>query len=90
VLCFPGLFDAVLRTRARAINDAMLVAAARALANAAPSGQLLPDPLDLTVHERVSRAVQTAITGAEQVSVRAADPHAAGPPQTDSPPSGTP
>jgi malate dehydrogenase (oxaloacetate-decarboxylating) len=69
VLCFPGLFDAVLRTRARAITDAMLVAAARALASAAPAGQLLPDPLDLTVHERVSRAVQTAIVGDAQASV---------------------
>jgi malate dehydrogenase (oxaloacetate-decarboxylating) len=60
LLCFPGLFDAVLRTRARTITDAMLLAAARSLADAAPAGQLLPDPLDVTVHERISRAVQGA------------------------------
>lgn len=58
VLCFPGLFDAVLRARARAFTEAMLVAAARALAAAAPAGQLLPDPLELSVHKRVSQAVQ--------------------------------
>ncbi|HET9106004.1 MAG TPA: hypothetical protein VFN79_02330 [Steroidobacteraceae bacterium] len=39
----------------------MLVVAAGALASAAPAGQLLPDPLDLTVHERVSRVVQAVI-----------------------------
>jgi malate dehydrogenase (oxaloacetate-decarboxylating) len=62
VLCFPGLFDAVLRARARAFTDAMLVAAARALAAAAPAEQLLPDPLDLSVHARVSQAVQAVAT----------------------------
>jgi hypothetical protein len=41
----------------------MLVAAAGALAEAAAPGQLLPDALDVTVHERVSRAVQAAVTG---------------------------
>jgi malate dehydrogenase (oxaloacetate-decarboxylating) len=63
VLCFPGLFDAALRARARAFTDAMLVAAAEALAAAAPAGQLLPEPLDVTVHERVSRAVQAVVIG---------------------------
>jgi hypothetical protein len=41
----------------------------RALADAAPTGQLLPDPLDVTVHVRVSRAVQAA--GAAQGSLAA-------------------
>ncbi len=63
VLCFPGLFDGVLRARARGFTDATLVAAAGALAAAAGPGQLLPDPLDLTVHERVSQAVQAEING---------------------------
>jgi len=61
VLSFPGLFDGALRTRARGFTDAMLVAAARALASAALAGQLLPDALDITVHERVSQAVQAAV-----------------------------
>jgi len=63
VLCFPGLFDGILRARARGFTDATLVAAAAALAAAAAPGQLLPDPLDLTVHERVSQAVRAAIEG---------------------------
>lgn len=63
VLCFPGLFDGVLRAKARNFSDSILVAAAAALAAAAPPGQLLPDPLDITVHERVSAAVQTTILG---------------------------
>ncbi|MEP7244818.1 MAG: malic enzyme-like NAD(P)-binding protein [Gammaproteobacteria bacterium] len=61
VLCFPGLFDGALRERAREFTDAMLIAAAHALAGAAPTGQLLPDALEPTVHERVSRAVRAAV-----------------------------
>jgi len=66
VLCFPGLFDAVLRARAHEFTDAMLVAATHALAAAAPGGHLLPDPLDPSVHERVSQAVQAVIVNAHQ------------------------
>ena len=66
VLCFPGLFDAALRARAREFTDAMLVAAATALAAAAPAGQLLPDPLEPFIHERVSQAVQAAVVRADQ------------------------
>jgi hypothetical protein len=90
VLCFPGLFDAVLRTRVRAITDEMLLAAARALANAAPAGQLLPDPLDLTVHERVSRAVQTAIIGTAHGSGPTDTQRAEEPPEVSNPQSGAP
>jgi len=61
VLCFPGLFDAALRGHAKSFTDAMLVAAAGALAAATPAGQLLPDPLEPSLHERVSQAVQAAI-----------------------------
>jgi malate dehydrogenase (oxaloacetate-decarboxylating) len=61
VLCFPGLFDGALRARARAFTDAMLIAAARALAAAAPGAQLLPDPLELSVHAQVSQAVQAVV-----------------------------
>jgi len=63
VLCFPGLFDAALRARARAFTDSMLIAAATELAAAAPAGQLLPDPLEPSIHERVSRAVQVVLAG---------------------------
>jgi malate dehydrogenase (oxaloacetate-decarboxylating) len=63
VLCFPGLIDGALRARARAFTNSMLVAAGGALAEAAAPGQPLPDALDVTVHERVSRAAQAAVTG---------------------------
>ena len=61
VLCFPGLLDGALRARARAFTDEMLMAAASALAAAAPAGQLLPDPLEPSVHAQVSQAVQAAV-----------------------------
>jgi malate dehydrogenase (oxaloacetate-decarboxylating) len=61
VLSFPGLFAGALRAGARSFTDATLVSAATALAAAAGPGQLLPLPSDVTVHERVSAAVQTAI-----------------------------
>jgi malate dehydrogenase (oxaloacetate-decarboxylating) len=67
----------VLRARARSFNDSMLLAAAEALAAAAAPGQLLPDPLDVSVHARVSQAVQAVINGAtptQDVSAR----HASG------------
>jgi malate dehydrogenase (oxaloacetate-decarboxylating) len=75
VLCFPGLFDAALRARARAFTDVMLIAAARALAAAAPAGQLLPDPLERSVHERVSQAVQAVVAGDRPITIA----HDAGP-----------
>jgi malate dehydrogenase (oxaloacetate-decarboxylating) len=67
VLCFPGLFDAALRARARSFTDSMLVAAANALAAASGTGQPLPDPLDVSVHERVS--VQAAIIASAPASL---------------------
>lgn len=70
VLCFPGLFDGALRARARGFTDAMLVAAASALAAAAPAGQLLPDPLEPSIHERVSQAVQATVVRTGQPPAR--------------------
>ncbi len=43
VLCFPGLFRGVLDCRAREINDAMKMAAARAIASIVPEEKLSPD-----------------------------------------------
>src|SRR5665213_1268742 len=50
ILAFPGLFSGALRARAPRFSDAMLLAAARAIAAAAPPGQLVPDALNNTVH----------------------------------------
>ncbi|HTT03036.1 MAG TPA: malic enzyme-like NAD(P)-binding protein [Steroidobacteraceae bacterium] len=60
VLAFPGLFKGALAARARAFTDEMLMAAARTIAHLALEQELVPDPLDRTVHERVAAAVQEA------------------------------
>lgn len=57
VLAFPGLFAGVLRAGAHDFDDRMLLAAARAIAAAAPEGQLVPDPLSPALHEAVASAV---------------------------------
>jgi len=60
VLAFPGLLAGALRAGARDIDDGMLLAAAQAIAIAAPQGQLVPDPLDSAVHDGVTSAVAEA------------------------------
>lgn len=59
-LGFPGLFRGGLDARAREINEDMKVAAARALAHAAPDGALVPDFMDREVHRQVAEAVADA------------------------------
>ncbi len=59
-LGFPGLFRGALDARAREINEDMKVAAARALAHAAPAGALVPDFMDREVHRQVAEAVADA------------------------------
>ncbi len=59
-LAFPGLFRGALAARATRINDAMKIAAARAIAERAPEGELTPNILDRTVHETVAAAVEAA------------------------------
>jgi malate dehydrogenase (oxaloacetate-decarboxylating) len=61
VLAFPGLFAGALRSRATDFTDAMLIAAAQALARTASDGQLVPDALNPDVHEVVAAAVAAAV-----------------------------
>jgi malate dehydrogenase (oxaloacetate-decarboxylating) len=61
VLGFPGLFRGAMDARARAFTDEMLFAAARAISDAAPEGELVPSPLDRKVHDAVARAVYEAV-----------------------------
>lgn len=61
VLAFPGLFAGALRARATSFTDAMLLAASRTIAQAAPEGQLVPDALNGTIHEAVAAAVAAAV-----------------------------
>ena len=60
VLAFPGLFKGALSARAKRFSDVMLMAAADAIAQLAGDDQLVPDPLDKSVHERVAAAVHEA------------------------------
>jgi malate dehydrogenase (oxaloacetate-decarboxylating) len=59
VLAFPGLFRGALAAHAPRFTDAMLMAAADAIAQLA-GDDLVPNPLDKVVHERVAAAVMTA------------------------------
>jgi len=63
VLAFPGLFKGALSARVSHFSDAMLMAAADAIAKLAGPDELVPDPLDKTVHERVTEAVHAAAIG---------------------------
>jgi malate dehydrogenase (oxaloacetate-decarboxylating) len=64
-LAFPGIFRGALDARARAINDEMKMAAARALAGIIPAGTLtedyiIPSLFDRQVVPRVAEAVAQA------------------------------
>ena len=61
VLGFPGLFKGALAARATSFSDAMLLAAARRIAELAPGEDLVPDPLDRDMHQAVAEAVQAAV-----------------------------
>jgi malate dehydrogenase (oxaloacetate-decarboxylating) len=63
VLAFPGLFAGALRSGAKDFSDAMLIAAARTIAEAAPEGQLVPEPLNNSLHESVAAAVAAVAGG---------------------------
>lgn len=64
-LCFPGFFRGLLDTRARRVSTEMKMAAARAIADAVPSGQLneeyiMPSIFDGNVARSVAREVASA------------------------------
>jgi malate dehydrogenase (oxaloacetate-decarboxylating) len=63
VLGFPGLFRGALDARARSFTDAMLLAAAEAIADSAGDDDLVPDALDPVVHQAVAAAVRSAAGG---------------------------
>jgi malate dehydrogenase (oxaloacetate-decarboxylating) len=60
VLAFPGLFKGALSARVTRFSDAMLMAAANAIAGLARGDELVPDALDKSVHEHVAAAVREA------------------------------
>ena len=60
LLAYPGIFKGALETRATGINDSMLLAAVQAIVEVTPQGEIVPSPLDLSVHRAVTRAVAKA------------------------------
>jgi malate dehydrogenase (oxaloacetate-decarboxylating) len=62
VLGFPGILRGAVDTYAHRISHEMYLAAAEAIANLTPPDELVPNPLDKTVHQAVASAVaRTAI-----------------------------
>jgi malate dehydrogenase (oxaloacetate-decarboxylating) len=79
-LGFPGIFRGALDVRATCINEAMKLAAARALAEAVPEDRIspdfiLPEALDLHVPPKVAGAVAEAAIQTK-VATKEADPKA--------------
>ncbi|WP_210469716.1 NAD-dependent malic enzyme [Sporosarcina sp. 6E9] len=58
VLGFPGIFRGALNANAKEITYPMLLAAAIAIVESTKSGDLVPHPLDPSVHENVAAAVE--------------------------------
>ena len=59
-LAYPGIFRGALDARAKEINLAMKLAAAKQLAKLAPANGLLPDILDSKVHKELANVVASS------------------------------
>ena len=57
VLGFPGILRGAVDTQAPTISHGMYLAAAKTIAELAPDGELVPNPLNKDVHRAVARAV---------------------------------
>jgi len=57
VLGFPGILRGVVDANAPRITHEMYLAAAKTIAALTPPGELVPSPLDKTVHQAVARAI---------------------------------
>jgi len=57
VLGFPGIFRGAVDANVPRISREMLIAAAEAIAAFAKPGEIVPNPLDKTLHKSVARAV---------------------------------
>lgn len=60
VRSFPGMLHGALETRARRYTPAMFVAAGLTIADRARDGELVPSPLDRSVHRAVTLEVARA------------------------------
>ncbi len=60
LLCYPGACRGLLDAGARRAETAVFQSASEAIVAVTPAGQLLPSPLDRSVHRTVARAVARA------------------------------
>ena len=59
-LAYPGIFRGALDAQARSITLEMLMAAAHALANVVPEGELMPEMMNPATHQAVAQTVMDA------------------------------
>ncbi len=59
-LAYPGIFRGALDAEAKSITQEMMMAAAQALADAVPEGELMPEMMDPATHQAVANAVKQA------------------------------
>ncbi len=60
---YPGILKGAIDSRAKCITQEMYLAAAEIIAQKAPDKELIPDPLDPSVHKAVAKAVAQAAIG---------------------------
>lgn len=57
LLAYPGLLRGAIQSHAKRMHTDMYIAAAEAIAQHTPENELIPDPLDHTLHDAVTKAV---------------------------------
>lgn len=62
LLGYPGLLKGAVMAGAKKMTQAMYIAAAEAIVRHTPEKELVPDPLDLTLHDRVAKSVAEAVS----------------------------
>ena len=60
LLGYPGIFKGAIESRATRMTREMYIAAAEAIVRQTPEGELVPDPLDPLLHDRVAKSVAAA------------------------------
>lgn len=65
LLGFPGILRGAVEARATRFSPELFLAAANAIVEQTPEEELIPDPLDLQVHQAVTKAVHRAAVQAQ-------------------------
>lgn len=60
LLGYPGILRGAIEARATRMTREMYIAAAEAIVRQTPEGELVPDPLDPLLHDRVAKSVSAA------------------------------